>query len=321
LHNGVDYPGCNANGQLDSEEVWQMHDDVGGFWARDSWGKAAFWGWPSAAVVLVLFWYWYMVANRFIVFLYNHDMGPQIKSTAAFSRVTSSRYWMSGLVAGGAVMICYTGLSWLLGRLMKSAHAPAWWRVWIVAGLPVLVVVPAITVRGGSPALPRGLAAVVTATALAGLLLAFLPGELATRQPKRLMWLAADGWGLAMLLVTLPQWEDLANWLRGEYGVLFITLSLVLTAVGLLWLLSLSVLRKWRGTAVDGIAPTFLAGVLVCYLLLPFMHHTAGSDGYFYISDSDNFFARHLIWQVLAWLAALAVTGLLVRFRKSWGRG
>jgi len=45
--------------------------------------------------VLALFYYWFVVANRYVIFLYMHlDATP-------FDERTRSRYWMAGLVATG----------------------------------------------------------------------------------------------------------------------------------------------------------------------------------------------------------------------------
>ncbi len=47
---------------------------------------------------------------------------------------------------------------------------------------------------------------------------------------------------------------------------------------------------------------------------MPLVHHVIGTDGYYYISDSDNFFARDVAVQIVSWLVsaalALGVTAL-----------
>ncbi|MCP4422626.1 MAG: hypothetical protein GY805_38945, partial [Chloroflexi bacterium] len=59
---------------------------------------------PVSGLILILFYYWFAIADRYIIFLYNHDMGPVVPDTSPFSRVTASRYWMAALVASGGVM-------------------------------------------------------------------------------------------------------------------------------------------------------------------------------------------------------------------------
>jgi hypothetical protein len=81
------------------------------------WRAAPLHALAGAALMLSLFAYWFAVADRYTVFLYDHDMGPLVPDTSPFSRVTSSRYWMAGLVAGGAVLVLYGAANGLLGRL------------------------------------------------------------------------------------------------------------------------------------------------------------------------------------------------------------
>jgi len=50
------------------------------------------------ALIIGLLFYWLAAAYRYLVFLYNHDMGSNVPDTTPFSSVTRSRHWMSGLV-------------------------------------------------------------------------------------------------------------------------------------------------------------------------------------------------------------------------------
>ena len=114
------------------------------------WWRALWHATPLTALVLGLFYHWFAVADRHIVFLYNHDMGPLYPDTSPFSFVTSSRYWMAGLVATGAVMVLYVTVNTLWGRLVAVYRSPLWWRVWGWCALPLLVGIPAITIGGDS---------------------------------------------------------------------------------------------------------------------------------------------------------------------------
>lgn len=282
-----------------------------------SWAWALIFGLLAAGLILALFTYWFTFADRYVVFLYFHDMGPRVPDTAPFSRVTASRYWMAGLVAAGLVMLLYVSVNWLLGRLSKHSHAPLWWRVWLVAGLPLILGIPAITMYANEPVLPWTLAVVVMLITLAGLSLAFLPGELAARKPAQLFWLAADGWGLALILLTLLHMKDLRLWLSMG-GSWPLTMGLLLMLFGLAWLLLLSIIRAWLYIPVDGSIRFILAGCCVTYLLLPFVHHTLGTDGYFYLTNSDNFFARSWGVQLFAWLVTLLIVWGTIRLRMAF---
>ena len=144
---------------------------------------------PAAGTVLILFFAWFAVRNRYIVFLYYHPMGPRFPDTSPFSPVTASRYWMAGLVAAGIVMCLYVGASWLLGRLWRGYLPPAWWRVWLVAAAPLAVLIPLLVMTVNEPRLPLLNAAQVTLATILGLGLAVAPGSLAARRPGRfVLW-------------------------------------------------------------------------------------------------------------------------------------
>ena len=156
-------------------------------------------------LTLSLFYYWFAVANRYLIFLYFH------LGSTPFDADTSSRYWMAGLVAMGLVMILYTAVNWAAGRVAIWRHetylAPVWWRVWLWCLLPFAVGIPFITTRLNNPSLPLPLAVAVTAVTLSALALALLPGEWAAARPLALIWLAADGFALIPLLTLFSALE------------------------------------------------------------------------------------------------------------------
>jgi hypothetical protein len=280
------------------------------------WRSALLHALPVAALILTLFYYWFAVADRYIVFLYNHDMGPLYPDTSPFSRVTSSRYWMAGLVASGAVMVLYTTASWLLGRLFANYRLPEWWRVWTVCAVVFLVGVPAITMTVNEPTLPVGNTAQVTLATLIGAGLALRPSELAAKRPGELLWLTADGFGLALMMLNLIHIEKVRRWLaRG--GIWWIRMMVVSLVVGVVWLFVVTGLGLWRRRRIPKARAMLVAGVCIAYLLMPLVHHLVGTDEYYYISDSDNFFAQNMVVQLVAWLIsgglALGMTWLRER--------
>lgn len=278
--------------------------------------RTLFYGLPAALLILALLYNWFAVADRYILFLYNHDMGPNYPDTSPFSRVTASRYWMAGLVASAFILVIYTALNWFAGRLRPTYAPPPWQQVWLVCAPILILGIPAITMTANTPVLPWNYAAAVTAAALIGIALALMPSILAARSPWDLVWLAADGWGLALILITLAQLDDIGRWLASgiDWRVL---LSFVMFALGAGWLLLLTGLRYWRGVKVGDFASLAAAAACVTYLLLPLAHHLLGSDGYFYITDSDNFFAASLPLQGLAWaITALIIWALLALRRR-----
>jgi hypothetical protein len=58
-----------------------------------------------------------------------------------------------------------------------------------------------------------------------------------------------------------------------------------------------------------------VAGFSVACLLLPLLHHVIGTDGYFYITDSDNFLADGASVQFFVWAAAAAMALAITRLR------
>lgn len=121
------------------------------------WQRALGYAIPIAGFIVGLFYYWFALANRCVIFLYGH-----MRATP-FDRRTISRYWMAGLVASGMVMVLYTFWNWLLGRIASWHEAfdyqpPAWWRVWLVSALPVAVGIFVITTTVNQPTLPMNIA-------------------------------------------------------------------------------------------------------------------------------------------------------------------
>ena len=82
---------------------------------QPAWVPALLHAVPISLFVLGLFYYWFAVADRYAVFLYEH------LGATPFDAATSSRYWMAGLVAAGAVMVIYVAVNWSIGRLSASS--------------------------------------------------------------------------------------------------------------------------------------------------------------------------------------------------------
>lgn len=279
---------------------------------RSSWRWTLWHTLPLTASMLALYYYWFAIADRYIVFLYEHDMGELVPDTSPFSAVTSSRYWMTGLVAGGLALTLYTAACWLGGRLARGYRPPEWRRAWAASSAPLLVAVPLITMTVNQPTLPLWNAAQTTLAAVLGLGLALMPGSMAAERPWDLFLLALDGWGMAIFLLCVAMLERVQSYLeRGNVWPLLIVV--VGLGCAITWLLLLTAVRAWRRWSVPRAGELFVAGLCVAYLLLVELHFV--TNGYFYISDSDNFFSRAWALQALAWLAAGALALGLTRLR------
>src|SRR6056297_2081111 len=91
--------------------------------------KVALYALPACLIILSLFYYWFVIADRNDVFLYYHNMGPRVPDTSPFSFVTASRYWMSGLVASGFVLLIYFPINFVLFRVRKIYFPPDWRKI------------------------------------------------------------------------------------------------------------------------------------------------------------------------------------------------
>ncbi|MCP4359639.1 MAG: hypothetical protein GY796_16655 [Chloroflexi bacterium] len=275
-----------------------------------NWKIALLFAVPITAVFLILTAYWFALADRYIVFLYYHDMGAIVPDTSPFSSVTASRYWMTGFVSGGLIMVLYTATNWLWGRFQTDYVPPPWQQVWLICTLPLTTIIPLIVMTANVPSLPLWNAMQVTAAVLAALALALLPGWLAARRPWQLLWLISYGLGLAFLLTTLLGLQNISRW-QASGSLVYLWLMGVVTAVTLLWLFFLTGWRRWQRQPSPGVLPLMLAGFCVAYLFLPLLHYTLFTDGYFYITNSSNFFARTFWMQMVVWGVTAALVWLV----------
>jgi hypothetical protein len=282
--------------------------------------NAPLWAALICAGVLALFYDWFAVADRYAIFLYGHTT-VGISNAQPFDDLTSSRYWMSGLVACGAVAVLYSAAQWLFGRVAvlrkRAPRAPVWWQVWVWCAPALSAGILIITMTQNAPVLPLPLALACVAATLAGLGFALLPGTWAAQRPADLAWLACDGLGLALpLLLTraieLPglglSISVTAAWLYAIGGVLG----------SLAWLAVMSVLRAWRRRPAPGMAALLSAGAIWCYLLLPLAHHLfATPQAYQYISAASNFFASDPAVLLLSFGVTSAIAAGVSRARAS----
>ncbi|MCL4251235.1 MAG: hypothetical protein KJ065_24005 [Anaerolineae bacterium] len=273
---------------------------------------------PVVALVLYLFYFWFAVLDRYFIFLYFHDMGAGFDTTP-FGAITASRYWMSGLVAAGAVTVPYVLSHFVLGRIMRTFRAPDWRQVWLLCAVPLAMAIPALVMTVNDPVMPIANAMQITAVTLIGLALALMPGKIAAERPLDLIWLALDSIAPAFLLLILVSAEDLARW-QSSGGARYINMFVIVTIGGVFGLLVMTALRWWRRTKPPSAWAWLAAGLILAYLLLPLIHHVFSTTesynltdpGYFvYISDADNFFARDGLLQIGVWVGVvLALLGL-----------
>jgi hypothetical protein len=232
-----------------------------------------------------------------------------------FDAITSSRYWMAGLVANGFVLVAYAGINTLLGRLAtivrRTYIVPVWSRVWLWTAPLLLFGIPAITMTANQPTLPFSLALACTGVTLAGLALALMPGAVAARSPWTLLWIALNGLGLVPILLLLRVHE-----LPGLGVITRSTSSIIVVGsvmASCVWLALLTVAQRgWRLPQLSS-QTLLLCGCAWSYLLLPLVHYLLFTPpAYRYVSAATNFFAAdvrlQLVTFLIAGLLALAVS-------------
>lgn len=260
----------------------------------------------SAAITAVvggLFWYWFVVADRYYIFLYNH------LGATPFDNRTRSRYWMAGLVAAGMVLVGYVVCNWFVGRLAGVWHRtyipPDWRGVWLLSTIGLGIIIPAITTTQNQPVLPFSLALACLFSTLAGLAIALPAGRVAAQQPSRLVWLSMAGWGLSPVLLLLRAVELPGIGMQPVLRAWSIAVGGTLVGAG--WLAAVAWIARTRCRFTT--LSVLVAGLAWSFLLLPPAHYLLFTPpAYRYISVAANFFALHPAVQalsgLLAWLLA-----------------
>jgi len=268
-----------------------------------AWKHAAWYAVPISTLVLGLFYYWFGIANRYVVFLYEH------LGATPFDRVTRSRYWMAGLVASGIVMLLYTGTTWLVGRIAtrQDYHVifPAWWQVWALCAIPLMTGIPLVVMNVNWPTLPLSCTLSCTATTLAGLALALAPGRWAAQHPRAPAWLALDGLALVPCLSSLRILELPALGIGGIDARTARLGAISIVLFSITWLSVMTGLRAWRRRPAPSASRLLLSGLCLSYLFAPLLHYIVRG----YISTATNFFAQspRLQWVAFGIATVLAV--------------
>ena len=225
-------------------------------------------------VVLMLYIYWFAVANRYVIFLYFHlDSRP-------LDAETNSRYWMTGFVAGGIVLSLYVMANWILGRLASVRHgnyaAPNWLRLWMLCLLPLVPSILLVTTRLNTPTLPLNTAAGVVIALALGLALALAPGNLAAERPGALVWLALDSLVLLFPLTLLHAIE--IAYLKPEVvppiiAIIVVIFSL-LACLGVVWIHDLPAVGSGAGLHLPPrryLLPAFVGATCSCLCSITFI--------------------------------------------------
>jgi hypothetical protein len=233
-------------------------------------------------------------------YLYDH------LGATPFDAVTSSRYWMAGLVAGGYLCVVLTPIVLVgLGRGRRWLPAPG--RVMAAAVAPLVAGVLVVTAWLGTPRLPWGLAALVSLTTVIGAYLALWAAHTVQQRRWSSLWLALDGAGLVPVL-TLTQVIELPG--RGlsvspslAWGIMAASL-----VFGVVWRAVMAWVYRRVGMVPPRAWAVVRAGLALGYVGLPALHHWIETPpGYKYITTADNFMARSPWLLAATWATALLI--------------
>jgi hypothetical protein len=269
-----------------------------------SYRKTAPWAGLAISVMLGLFYYWFAIANRYVVFLYEHlGAGP-------FQEPNYSRHWMAGLVASGALLCVYALVGWCCVSLAAAFHKtyllPSWQHVWLLSAPPVAIGIWAITTRCNFPTLPWPLSARCIIATWIGMALALWLADLIVQQTSEALWVILHGAGIVPILLLLRAVELPFHGLASPASAYLLGIAGLI--VGVLWIAEAAHLRlAWQKPPLNPLS-IFCAGLGLSYVVLPFVHYLfLTPPNIRYISTAGNFFANSPVVQLLCWgIGALA---------------
>ena len=263
-----------------------------------------------SGVVLVLYYLWFVVLDRRFIFIYGH-----LHSTP-FDFRTVSRYWMTGLVAGGMVLLIYTIVNLIIRKFRRDYRLPDWKTVWkyscLILAIPILI----FLIFVGKPSIPIFLSLWVMVVLASALGLALYASNFIVSNFRKSIWAFFDGLALIPILQMLPLSIDYG--LRRSLPAVLVIAPVAFVLATLFWFWIMTLLYKRFKKPYTSPINIYLSGLTSTYLLLPLLHYLNSRPGYIrYISNSANFFAKSGWLQVVAFLVVAGVLWLVNKWRKN----
>lgn len=250
-------------------------------------------------ISLGVYFYLFGCADRKIVFLYDH------LGLTPFDKMTTGRYWMTGLVLSGFLTILYL-IARLVLRFIKSEKI-SWKAIVKYSMIPLIIGVVLITMTLGEPKLTFLIAISSALALMIGIAIGFSVVDDLIKDYRSTFIYLIVGLGLVPFLLLfrvleLPEKRILAM----NICVLVILISIV---GGIFWLLILyRIFKKDRPTLINVIKGTVAIG----YIGLPLLHYlTATPKGIPYITTADNFFADNMILRITNWILLILMVFLV----------
>ncbi len=257
--------------------------------------------------VLILYSLWFVFLDRRSIFLYGH-----LHSTP-FDFRTASRYFMTGLVASGTILIAYTVFNLVIKKIRHSYQLPDWKIVWkytcLILALPIFIILTFV----GKPPMPILLSFWILVVLFAGLRLALYASNSIVNNFCQSVFAFFGGLALVPILLFIPLGIEFG--LRKSLPAVLVIAPVVSIGIALfgLWIMTL-LYRRFKQPYPSPLN-IFLSGLTTAYLLLPLYHYLTSRPKYIYISDSANFFANSIWLQTATFLVAFGVIWLVNRWR------
>lgn len=256
-------------------------------------------------ISLVVYFYLFGCADRKIVFLYEHlGLKP-------FDRMTTGRYWMTGLVLSGFLTNLYL-ISRLILKFIKKSEKISSKIIVKYSVIPLIIGVVLIIMNLGEPKLTF-LIAISSALALTiGIAIGFSVVDDLIKDYRSTFIYLISGLGLVPFLILFRVLE------LPEKGILAMNISVLIIVIsivgGIFWLLiSFQKFKQNRPRLTNVIKGTLAIG----YIGLPLLHYLiATPKGIPYITSADNFFADNMILRITNWILLLLMTFLVDKLTK-----
>jgi hypothetical protein len=265
----------------------------------------------GGGILFLLYYYWFQVADRGIVFLYGH-MGAE-----PFDQVTTSRYWMTGLIACGILFLVYTLALFLTKKIHSAYRIPDWRVVAAVISACAVIVVPACTLIGTEPHLPYVLVGITAAVLILGIWIGIYLSHRVLTKPGQMMWVGIESWGVVppLLLIHAIEIPSMNPAVSGPFIYALAGMSIVFQ-IG--WLSITCYERRVKKLPKPNWSHIYLTGLFISYTILPLVHYLCMTPLEIkYITTAQNFFSLNLPLQAAVFLIPAGITWGIVRYTEN----
>ena len=263
-----------------------------------------------STLVLVLYYLWFVFLDRRLIFLYGH------LHTTPFDDFTTGRYWMTGLVVSGMVLVGYTLFSLIAKKLSRTYHQPEWKIVWKYSSLTLSLPLFAILSFIGKPPMPSLLALWILVVLLCGLALALHVSGSITKNFRQSMWTFFDGLALIPMFFSL---QTVGVVLRKPSlpTILVFIIPLFALGISLIWFRIMAFLYRRFKQPFPSVLNIFLSGLTINFLFLPLLHYLTSRPGYIrYITADSNFFVSNPWLQITSFAIVIGATLMVGQWRE-----